>query len=67
MGSISDHPSFPKGGRAPAQVAVRSHRTGWSVVFRLVGLNDDGEGTVTLNYEGRLPDGRHCALSLAGG
>ena len=26
MGSISDHPGFPRGGRPPAHVGVRSHR-----------------------------------------
>lgn len=64
LGRVDDHPGFPKSGRAPKQVAVRSHRTGWSVVFKFVEIADDGEGTVTLNYEGNLPDGRYCALSL---
>jgi hypothetical protein len=65
IGRVDDHPGFPKSGRAPAEVAVRSHRTGAVVAFNFVEIADDGEGTVTLNYEGRLPDGRHCALSLA--
>lgn len=65
MGSISDHPDFPQGGRAPAQVAVRSHRTGKVVAFKFVEIADDGEGNVALKYEGVLPDGRYCALSLA--
>lgn len=63
--SISDHPGFPTGGRAPAQVAVRSHRTGAVVAFNFVEIADDGEGNVSLNYEGTLPDGRYCALTLA--
>ena len=62
--SISDHPGFPKGGRPPRQVAVRSHRTGWIMVFNFVDVGDDGEGGVALNYMGTLPDGRHCDLSL---
>ena len=67
MGSISDHLDFPQGGRAPAEVAVRSHRTGKVVAFKFVAIADDGEGNVSLNYEGTLPDGRYCALSLAAG
>ena len=67
MGSISDHDGFPQSGRAPATVAVRSHRTGKVVAFKFVEIADDGEGNVSLNYEGTLPDGRYCALSLAAG
>ena len=67
MGSIGDHPGFPQSGRAPAHVGVRSPRSGWTVVFKFVEIADDGEGNVSLNYEGTLPDGRYCALSLAAG
>ena len=67
LGAISDHPGFPQSGRAPARVAVRSHRTGKVVAFNFVEIADDGEGTVTLNYEGNLPDGRYCALTLVSG
>lgn len=67
MGSISDHPDFPQSGWAPGQVAVRSHRTGKVVAFKFVEIAGDGEGAVTINYEGNLPDGRYCALSLAVG
>ena len=67
MGSISDHSGFPQGGRAPAEVAVRSHRTGKVVVFKFVEIADDSERDGTLRYEGTLPDGRYCALSLAAG
>ena len=64
IGRIADHPGFPTSGRAPATVAVRSHRTGAVVAFKFVEIADDGEGNVALNYEGTLPDGRYCALSL---
>ena len=64
ISSIGDHPGFPQGGRAPKEVAVRSHRTGKVVVFKFVEIADDGEGNVALNYEGHLPDGRYCALAL---
>jgi len=64
IGRISDHPGFPQSGYAPDQVAVRSHRTGKVVVFKFVEIASDGESVVTLNYEGNLPDGRYCALSL---
>lgn len=67
MGSISDHPGFPTNGRAPAHVGVRSPRSGWTVVFKFIEIADDGEGNVSFNYEGQLPDGRYCALSLAAG
>lgn len=65
LGFVKHHPSFPQSGRAPAVLAVKSPRTGWSVVFKFVEIADDGEGNVALNYEGTLPDGRYCALTLA--
>ena len=65
IGRADDHPGFPKSGRAPKQVAVRSHKTGWIVVFDFVDIGVDDDGSVALNYGGTLPDGRHCALSLA--
>lgn len=66
LGLVVDHPALGNGGRPPAKVGVRSHRTGWTVVFDFVETADDGE-MVTLNYQGVLPDGRYCALSLATG
>ena len=65
MGRVDDHPGFPRGGRAPAKLAVRSPRTGAVVVFTFVEIADDGEGAVAFKYEGTLPDGRYCVLSLA--
>lgn len=67
LGFTTDHPGFPTGGRPPAQVAVRSHRTGAVVVFNFVELAEDDDGEQTLNYQGTLPDGRYCALALAAG
>ena len=64
LARVDDHPGFPKSGRAPKQVAVRSHRTGDVVVFNFVNIADDDEGSVALNYMGTLPDGRHCDLAL---
>jgi hypothetical protein len=64
IGFVKHHDGFPTSGRPPARVAVRSHRTGKVVVFDFVELAEDGE-TQTLNYEGHLPDGRYCALTLS--
>ena len=64
IGRVDDHPGFPKSGRAPKQVAVRSHRTGWIVVFNFVDIAVDDDGGVALNYGATLPDGRHCDMSL---
>lgn len=66
LGFTGDHPGFPTGGRPPAHVAVRSHRTGAVVVFNFVELAEE-DGEQTLNYEGTLPDGSYCALALAAG
>jgi hypothetical protein len=65
MGLVIDFPDFPQGGRPPRQVTVFSHRTRSEVVFDFVELSEDPFSGVTLNYAGRLPDGRHCHLSLA--
>ena len=64
IGHVDDHPGFPKSGRAPKQVAVRSHKTGWIMVFDFVEIADDGEGSVAINYQGNLPDGRYCSLAF---
>ena len=66
LGFVADLRGFPQGGRPPVQVGVRSHRTGWTVVFSFVDMADDGEGNVALNYQGTLPDGRRCTLTVAG-
>lgn len=67
IGLVKHHAGFPTGGRPPAQVAVHSNRTGKVVVFDFVEVADDGEGYVALNYQGTLPDGRYCALTLVPG
>ena len=64
LGRVADHPGFPTSGRAPKQVAVRSHKTGGIVVFNFVDIAVDDGGGVALNYGATLPDGRHCDLSL---
>jgi len=65
-GRIADHPAVCTGGRPPAEVGVHNHHTDWTVVFDYVETVFDGE-TVTLNYQGVMPDGRVCALALASG
>lgn len=65
MGLVTDFPNFPQGGRPPRRVTVRSPRTGDEVDFDFVELSEDPFSGVTLNYVGRLRDGRHCHLSLA--
>ena len=67
LGFTGDHPRFPKGGRPPAQVIVRSPRTGAVVAFDFVEVAEDDDGEQTLNYQGTLPDGRRCTLALAAG
>ena len=63
---VKHHAGFPTAGRPPARVAVRSHRTGKVVVFDFVEVAED-ELTQALNYQGTLPDGRYCALTLVSG
>jgi hypothetical protein len=58
-----DYPGFFKSGSPPKQVAVHAW-TGAVVVFDFVASADGQIGGVRFDYEGTLPDGRHCDLSL---
>jgi hypothetical protein len=67
IGWTGQFPEFPTLGRAPKTIAVRSPRTGWTVVFSFTEVAEDDDGTVTLNYTGVRPDGRRIDLGLGVG